>query len=220
MNDNENRRYQTFGRVHGFSEAHQADFADKSIGKLLFADLAALIAELDRLSAAQVSGFGLAHQGTKTRSQARADLLEDLRAINRTARAMSDDVPGIEDKFRLPRGNNDQNLLSAARAFAADAEPLAAKFIAHELPADFLEDLRADIAALEEAINRQSSGVGDHVAANAAIDDAIGRGTEIVSKLDAIVKNKYANNPAVLAEWASASHTERAPRHKKPPTEK
>jgi hypothetical protein len=54
--------------------------------------------------------------------------------------------------------------------------------------------------------------VGHHVAAGAAIDDAIDRGIEVVRKLDAIMKNKYANNASVLAEWTSASHTERAPR--------
>jgi hypothetical protein len=43
---------------------------------------------------------------------------------------------------------------------------------------------------------------------------SIDRGINVVRKLDAIVKNKYANNPAVLGEWASASHNERAPRHK------
>ena len=61
-------------------------------------------------------------------------------------------------------------------------------------------------------LSAQSGGVGNHVAANAAIDDAVYRGMITVRKLDAIVRNKYANNPAVLAEWASASHTERAPR--------
>jgi len=68
-------------------------------------------------------------------AQSRAALRDDLEAINRTARATADDVPGIDDKFRIPR----------------------------------------------------------------------------------IVRNKYANNPAVLAEWISASHTERAPRRAKAP---
>jgi len=39
---------------------------------------------------------------------------------------------------------------------------------------------------------------------------------EVKRKLDAIVRNKYANNAAVLAEWTSASHTERAARRAKP----
>jgi hypothetical protein len=205
-----------FVRVQDFGVAHTADFAASSLGKQHFTTLDGIINEIEGHSTSKASGVGLARQGTATRSQARAELFADLQAINRTARAMSDAAPGLEDKFRLPRGTNDQNLITSGRAFAADAAPLATEFIAHELPADFLEDLNGDIAALEAAISQQSSGVGDHVAANAAIDDAIDRGTELVRKLDVIVKNKYANNPGVLAEWLSASHTERAPRHKKP----
>jgi len=129
---------------------------------------------------------------------------------------MAADIPGLDDKFRIPRNNNDQQLLNAARAFAADAEPLAAQFIEHEMPADFLNKLNAHIAALETAISNQASGVGAHVSAGAGLDDAMDRADEVMRKLDAIMRNKYANNPGVLAEWLSASHTERAPRRKKP----
>ncbi len=210
MNDSENRRHEMFTRVRDFGEAHTADFAANSIGKQLFTDITAIVTELDGHASSQVSGFGSARQGTATRAQARSALRDDLEAINRTART----IPGTEDKFRLPRGPNDQNLIAAARAFAADAAPLSALFIAHELPADFLDDLNDDILALEQAISAQSSGVGDHVAAGAAIDETIDRGVETVRKLDAVVKNKYTNNPATLAEWTSASHTERAPRRR------
>jgi len=174
----------------------------------LATELTAVISELDGHTAAGTSGGSAARQGTVTRAEARGALREDLEAINRTARAM-DDEPGLNEKFRLPRGNNDQQLLSAARAFAADALPLKARFIAHELPADFLEDLDADITALEEAMGDQSGGLGSRVAASAVIDDAIERGTVIARKLDAIIRNKYGNDRATIAEWTSASHTER-----------
>jgi hypothetical protein len=216
MDDNENRRRQMFVRVRDFGATHANDFAANSLGTGLFTTLSTLVTELDGHASSEASGVGSARQGTSTRTQARGALRDDLEAINRTARAMASDVPGIDDKFRVPRNNNDQFLLNAARAFATDATPLSAQFIAHELPADFLADLNADIAALEAAISNQSSGVGDHVAASAGIDDAIDRGVEVVRKLDAIVKNKYANNSAVLAEWTSASHTERAPRRSAP----
>ena len=216
MNDRETRKFQMFLRVQDFGDAHASDFAAASLGKQLFTKLSDIIAEIEGHSASEVSGVGVARQGTTTRGQAIDAVREDLEAISRTAAAMADEVPGIEDKFRLPRNNGVQHLLSAARAFFVDATPLKAQFIARELPADFLEDLQADIDALEAAISKQGSGVGSHVAAGAAIDDAIGRGTETVRKLDAIVRNKYANNPPVLAEWSSASHTERNPRHKKP----
>jgi hypothetical protein len=201
-----------FVRVRDFGQAHTSDFSPTGLAHQQFTALATVITELDGHAAAESSGRGAARQGTETRAQARAALREDLEAINRTARAMADDVPGIDDKFRLPRGTNDKNLLNAARAFKADATPLKAQFIAHEMPADFLEDLQADIDALEAAISNQGSGIGNHVAASAAIDDTINRGSDLVRKLDAMVRNKYSNNPSALAEWTSASHTERAPR--------
>lgn len=212
MNDNENRRHQMFVRVDDFGQGHASDFAPASLARQHFTDLGTVIGELDAHAAAETSGRGEARQATESRAQARAELRENLEAINRTARAMAAEVPGIDDKFRLPRGNNDQQLLHAARAFREDAQPLEAQFIAHEMPADFLADLQADINALANAISQQGSGVGSHVAAGAAIDDTISRGNELVRKLDAIMRNKYANNPAVLAQWTSASHTERAPR--------
>ena len=107
----------------------------------------------------------------------------DLKAINLTARAMAADVPGLDDKFRLPPVGNDQLLLNAARAFLADATPLAAQFIAHEMPADFLDDLRDDIAALEAAIGNQASGVGEGVSARVAIETRVDDGVAVMNKL-------------------------------------
>jgi len=212
MNDDERRRHETFVRVRDFGAAHATDFTANSLGHQQFTEIATVINDLNRHAASEVSGHGDARQGTKSRSQARAAVREDLEAINRTALVLGNDVPGLEHKFRLPRNHNDKELLNAARAFKADAEPLKAQFIAHEMPSDFLDQLQADIDAFEEAISFHGSGVSSHVAAGAAIDDKVSRGIEIVRKLDPIVRNKYADNPAVLAEWTSASHTERAPR--------
>ena len=214
MDDTQNRRHQMFARVQDFGSEHLKDFDSHSLGAQLFTTLAEIVTRLDEHGASQASKSGTAKQGTTSRGQARQALREDLEDINRTARAMADEIVGLNDKFRLPLPGNDQLLLNAARAFAADAVPFSAQFIAHEMPGDFLADLNADIAAMEAAISEQSSGIGQRVAAGAAIDSTIDDGVATVRKLDAIVKNKYANNAAVLAQWTSASHTERAPRHK------
>jgi hypothetical protein len=123
-------------------------------------------------------------------------------------------IPGIDEKFRVPQGSNDQNLIAAARGFARDAAPHAAQFIAHELPADFIEELNEDIADLQAAIDQHTDAVGDHVGARAAIDRAIDDASKIVRQLDTIIRNKFRDDPVVLAEWASASHTERDPKRK------
>jgi hypothetical protein len=39
-----------------------------------------------------------------------------------------------------------------------------------------------------------------------------------VRELDAIVRNTFRDDPATLAEWTSARHIERAPRHAAPQT--
>jgi hypothetical protein len=216
VNDNERRKLESFVRARDFGAAHATDFAGNSLGKQYFTALGAVITEISGLAASETSGHGTARQGTTTRGQARDALIADLEAFSRTARAMSDVVPGIENKFRLPRDNNDQNLLNAARAAATDVLPLEDEFIAHELPANFLADLGEDIADMQAAISAQAGGVGDHVAASAAMDDAFDRGMDLLRKLDAIMHNKYANNAGVLAEWTTASHVERAPKRAKP----
>ena len=217
MDDLENRRRETFQRVEGFGVAHAADFGENSLGKQFFAAMAVIVTRLDGLAAAQASGRGASREGTSTRAVARAALREDLDAISRTARAIAVDNAGIDDKFRIPRGENDQVLLAAARAFATDAAPLSAQFIAHELSANIISELNTSIANLETAISHQSSAAGDRVGAGAGIDETIDEGISTLRKLDPIVRNKYANDPATLAEWTSASHTERSPRHKAAP---
>ena len=215
MNDNDRRRFETFVRVRDFGSEHTADFDANSLGRQLFTSLGVVVTEVEGHASSQTSARGASRQGTDTRAHARAALRDDLEAIRRTARALDGVVRGLSDKFRVPHNTNDQDLLNAGRAAHTDATPIKTQFIAHEMPADFLEDLQADIDALEASISGQSTGVGQHVAAGAALDDAIARGMDIVRKLDAIVRNKHANNAAVLAEWTSASHTERTPRRAK-----
>jgi len=218
MDDKSRRKLDTFTRVAAFGAEHASDFATNSIGKQLFTELSSIVATLGGHASSQTSGQGSARQGTSSRSAAREELRSDLEAISRTARALADTIPGIEDKFRIPRTNlSDQHLLAVGRAFATNAVPFSEQFIALELRADFLQDLNDDIALLETAISEQASGKGDYIAARAEIERSVEAGVSAVRKLDAIMKNKYPNNSGVLAEWLSASHTERSPRRKRTP---
>jgi len=79
-----------------------------------------------------------------------------------------------------------------------------------------MEDLAADKAAFQSAMAERQNAVGDHIAARRELDDALARGVEIVRKLTSLMKVKYVNNPGKLAEWAAATHIERAPRRSKP----
>ena len=117
----------------------------------------------------------------------------------------------------MPRSGTDQALLTAGRAFAADAVPLAGEFQKHEMPANFIDELNADIAALEEAISGRARHRDSHVAATASLDATVDRGIKAVQRLHAIVRNKFRDAPAALAAWESASHVARRSRSVTPP---
>ncbi|HEV7906294.1 MAG TPA: hypothetical protein VGO96_20810 [Pyrinomonadaceae bacterium] len=216
MKDSDTRRYEAFLRVREFGTSHAAQFPPNSFGAEKFSALGEVIKGLDEHATTQVSGRSTARQGVTGKAAARDELRRDLEAITRTARSMAFDTPGLDDKFRLPREPKDQELLSAARAFAVAAQPLAAEFTRRGLPANFLADLASDIESFEQAISRKTVGRAAHVAATAAIDDLIEDGMKHLRQLDTVVRNIFADDPATLAGWTSASHVERAPRTKQP----
>jgi hypothetical protein len=221
MNDADTRRMESFLRVREFGQLQTAQIPRNSFAAELLTRLSNIITDLENQAATQSSGLRAAQQHSTGKASARDEIFLDLRAIARTARGMALTIPGLEDKFRLPRNLKDQELLSAARSFAADAAPLAAEFIRRGLPADFLEDLNADIATLEQAVTGQIQGTEEHVAATAALDDLIDRGLRTIRELDTVMLNLFATNPATLAQWRGAHHVERAPRRRKqtsPPT--
>lgn len=213
MKDTQIRGHEMLQRVGGFGATHADSFPANTLGGELFAVVNATLSELDEHQTRQASGAGSAKQATISRSEAREELRRDLEAISRTARSMAETIPGLDDKFRLPRGRvSDQILIGTARAFAADALPLKDEFIRYEMNTKFLEDLNADIIAFEQAINAQNVNVEKRVTATAAIENALENGIKAVRRLDAIVRNKFENDPATLAAWTSASHIERSPR--------
>jgi hypothetical protein len=211
MNDTDGLTHQMLVRSR---EAFAQDINDFSAGgaaRVLFTDLQTTIIEVEQKAAAHGAGRSDAKQGTQTLNEARESLLADLFSIREAAKVM-----GVEEKFPYPPRNNDGQLLQMAGVYATNALPLKAQLIAHELPADFLEDLAADKAAFQSTSAERGNAVGDHIAARQELDDALGRGVEIIRKLTSLMKVKYTNNPGKLAEWTAATHIERAPRRAKP----
>jgi hypothetical protein len=218
MDSSEMKIFEMFTRVRDFGGAHAADFPVESLGGRLFTEIGSVIEALNAQTATQTSGLAAARESTSGKAVARNALRSELEMMTRTARAMAIDTPGLDDKFRLPRSNADQALLNAARAYRADAEPLKADFIAHAMPEDFLETLDELVGDFEEQMATGNRNAAAHIAASAAIDAEIERGMTVARRLDPIVRNKYHNNPGVLAVWTSARHVERAGRKAaKPP---
>ena len=218
MDNQTTKRYEMLKRVRDFGAAQAAAFAEGSFGRELFATIAQVVTELDGQTVNRETGRGTAQSIAATKSGVREDLREMILAINRTARVLAFETPGLENQFRLPRGTNDQALLNAARAFAADAAPLKAAFLKHEMPADFIERLTQLIAGFEKVSTEKASAVGSHVTAKIAMDETVARGLQAVRQLDVVIRNKFNGDPAMLANWTRASHVAYRIRNNAPET--
>ena len=225
MNDRETRRYDMFGRSKTFGTENTADFAAGSKALTHFANITQIIADLDLEKAKQ----------KKNADTAREVLLDalrlDIQNIARAARAIAQDEPGFADDFRTPDSASQADLITTADAFIlrladqpadtaaqkAAKAALRAKFIAHELPADFAQDLVDDRAAIDRSDDEGEGDDMEGVASTAAIGRLIRAGMKEVNYLDAIMHNKYSRDADKFRAWQSASHIERAAKREKKP---
>jgi hypothetical protein len=216
MEDRHHRNREMFLRLKAFAAAH-TDIPATTVWPQLLTDLNSVIADLDGQVSSEEVGKGAKLAGTATRGAAREGLREDIEAIVRTARVIGETEQGFDDNFRMPRGDNDQAMLDLGlgiTALVADAG-VKAKFISHAMPSDFVEDLNAGIPALRDAIGDQSEGRADIKSAGVSIDETDAQGMRTARAMDVVVNNFYRDNAAVLAEWETARHVERAPKRKK-----
>ncbi len=220
MRDTERRKQDRFEREQAFMTDNAADFPGGTPGDVAAVKHTAIIDEMNTLAAQQVSGGTSAAQSFSNKEDLLDNLFSMIRNINRAANAFTDEIPGSNLKFRLPRNRSQQNLLATGRAFHTDATPLEAKFIEYGLGKFFLADLQADIDAVETADTAADTSDEQKAAATGGLIDAAKRGMANSRKLNAIVRIKYDNNPQKLAAWTLASHLEKAPKKAppKPPT--
>ena len=208
MNAKHMRTYETLKRVRDFGATRIADFPTSSVGGQMFAEVTAVVAELTHYATIQLASAGESRVGSATKAKLRDTLREDLRAISRTVPVISGDGPQLRKKFRLLQAG-DERLLATARTFAEEAEPLAAEFAKHEMPADFIAKLKLDIDAFEAAVTEQNNSVATRVTATTTLTELLARGAKAMRHLDPIMRNKYARDKPTLAAWASARHVER-----------
>jgi hypothetical protein len=215
MNDRQRRRYERAQRVVMYMDTPSVDFPEESRGAVFHARLKTLLAHVASLDVERAGNTSKRRQGTEGREDARAALRRMLKSVWDTHKAIAPDRPDIKGLFEKPgRNNNDQALVTTARAYAAAAAQFGGPFAEYGLTAEFFNDLRSKADGLESYIAIQNEGAGDGVDTTAAIEETLRQVDEVVERLDPIVRNKYRDNPAKLAAWESASRVERAPRAK------
>lgn len=199
-------RLEMFGRVQQFGTAYQAQFPEGSPAADAFARLSGVVAAITQDAAARVART---RAGRDQQPSARDALVKRLDAVVRTARVIDRTSPGFAEPFVLPRPKRDDVIRSTTEAFLKEAEPLAARFIARGLPADFIAGLRTALAAYEQATAAKRQGRLERASAVVGIRTAVQQGIEAVDELDVIVRYQLGSNAELQAAWRNARRLDR-----------
>lgn len=210
MNSYQQRKLATFQAELAFIKENGADFPNDSAGDKAAQALTEIVGQILVLSGEQQSNA--ARQQTGIKGDKLQQLIELLQMMNRAAKAMADEIDGIENLFRMPRRRSTDVWLATARAFQADSAPYEAGFLEYDLPPSFRADLTTLIGEVESAQSAAEIAGAGRAGATGGLTELFKEAGKLSNKLDAIVKNKYRNSARKLAGWAVASHVEAAPK--------
>ena len=222
MNDRDILRHDRLDRVNTFGSENQSDLPAGCEAIACFANVATISGKLNGSKVGQLRG--------PASLQTLLDAAwSDFKDVARTARAIDLDEPGFAAFYRLPGEPTASNIKTHADSLLARLEDtptdapaqlaekaaLRAKFIGKLIPADFVEDLRADRDAIDGKNLTNTAGNLKGLESTESISVLLLEGTQEVTRLDAMMQNLYRRNPAKLHAWLAASRVERSPKRKK-----
>lgn len=222
MNDRDQRRYDRLTRIQTFARENAPDFALGSKAKELFDSVDSRITDLEAAKAGQVPA--------RVSKQTLLDgLWLDFKNIARTARSIALTENGFASPYRLPEVPTEAAITTHAdsllqiledqpndsAAVKAAKAGLRGKFVAYEMPGEFVEDLRADREAVRNANKVNQGEIQEGIENTELIGQILEAAALDVQQLDAIMNNKYSRQPEKLRAWQSASRVERAPQRAK-----
>lgn len=209
MTDDEVKRYDCGMGMSEFANSNTSLFPARSVQEEQIAVIDTELAYLNTQGGKQAGGFAESSQQYQVKDTARENLREAMSSISSTSKSMIYQFDGIVDKFRMPRGSRDADLLNGGRAFATEALPYEADFIRYQMPATFIADLNAKITAFENSYGPTIDATSEHVEATAEIGASIRRIMVARRILIGVMKNVLSSSTGKYTAWISASHIEK-----------
>jgi hypothetical protein len=185
-------------RLQEFGAANANRFAEDTFADEAFDAIRRVVSELDTYASQRLMAR---RQNVKARAAAREALLKMMERISRTARVLKAEDPEFVNTFLMPVQQSAEAVLTVARTFADNVEPLAEKFKGHSFGKTFPENFKQLLQRYEQAIRGRESGKGQTAATRASIEAALLSGLSAARRLDIIVANELGDDPVALAEW-------------------
>jgi hypothetical protein len=184
-------------RVRDYGTAHRELFPESSSGREAFDTVAHAIEQIDAHATAALSA---ARESQKTTTARRRVILERMQSIARTSRGVRT-TAGTRLKLPMPTHTSDVAVITAARSFLNQAEPLHDQFVALGLSPTCLTELREAADAFDAAMADRRAGRAGVAAIQAGIKAALAQGCDAARTLDIAVVNTVGQDPVLLAAW-------------------
>ena len=196
------------GRVSAFGGRTDVIFTPKETA--LFTSLTPIRTALQAAAAQREGGNRSYREHANERSLAALATRTLMRDIAEIAKALAErgvDV-GAADAFRMPPHTSYAKLAAVARSFHDLVEDRAALFADLGLSATFVADLAALIATLRASGDTTGTERARQVGGTAGLEEQANAGMAIVRELRSMMRVKFRNQPAMLAEWSSLSRVQ------------
>jgi hypothetical protein len=227
MKSRTRRRIEMGRSVLAFSEVHPDTSAGHAKTLASLKDRLARAAELISL---QRDGFAEARGATKQKRELRQIMVRtQLRHVLHVAELADSEIPGVLQKFVLPREQIPYlEFQAAARAFLAEALSHKELLVRHGLAETLLEDLVKNLELFDQAMGQSTDARRDHVTASAELDAIGDEIVHLVKVLDTLNRSRFHSSVTLLVAWESASNVfgpvhpseePSAPPEKSPPTD-
>jgi hypothetical protein len=201
------------GQAKEFSTTHPNSSAGYLAALKRLGDL------LDRakvLAATQQDGRLEVHAATVRKQELRRSVRRaQLAHLSQVARLAARELPELEHKIVFKPGSNTSVAFqTAARGIAAEAEAHKELLVKYGMVDAVLESLVAALDEYDAAVEQSTAGRRAHVGASAELEAVADEIVQIVHVMDGLNRYRFQGDPALLAEWESASNVVAAP---KPP---
>ncbi|HEX8146766.1 MAG TPA: hypothetical protein VF591_06275 [Pyrinomonadaceae bacterium] len=208
--DNKGRRISEMAtRMDGFGMLSADDFPALSVGGQRFSTLRDLNTKLDLYGSRWAQEKNAARAATQAKSTWLLSVRRQMKRYRETALSCEGQQPGISQNFKMPASNSAESIIETARAFVAAATPLKPLFLGREMPETFLEDLTDTIQMYEDTVNSYNLHSANASAAKTMFESMCSQALTLRRELNAMVRNKYRDDPEKLSLWETASHLER-----------
>jgi hypothetical protein len=199
------RRIEAGKRVLGFSLAH----LDESPGyATTLASLQEALARAETLMNLQREQIQQVRGATVQKRTLRRRIRRgQMKHLARVAEAAARENPELKQKFVLrPEQTPYLEFQAMARAMLAEAQANKELLVKHGLAETVLNGMVKNVKEFDQAMEQSSEARRQHVGASAELDGIGELILHLTNVMDGLNRDRFADLPEVLAEWASASN--------------